>query len=78
MSACGSLKLAIEHILTPQEYPTNLHRLELDDEWEGWLESQCAVYINWWFKKSNPEDKDEGSKMFEWKKLYECDHAGCP
>jgi hypothetical protein len=42
-----SLKLSLEHILTPQEYPTNPHILEFEDEqWDSWLESEKAVCAN--------------------------------
>jgi len=45
------LKVNIEHILTPQEYPTNPHVLEFeDDNWKYWLDSEKAVYVNWRFK----------------------------
>jgi hypothetical protein len=43
-----SLKLSLEHILTPREYPTNPHILEFEDEqWKSWLESEKAVCVNW-------------------------------
>ena len=52
----SALKLNIEHILTPQEYPMNPHMLEFeDDSWKDWLNSEKAVYVNWWFKGELPE-----------------------
>ena len=50
------LKLDIEHILTPQEYPTNPHVLEFEDNaWKDWLDLEKAVYVNWRFKGDLPE-----------------------
>ncbi|KIJ25140.1 hypothetical protein M422DRAFT_273916 [Sphaerobolus stellatus SS14] len=78
--ALPSLKLAIRHILTPQTYPTNPRKLTFEDpdEWESWLASECAVYTNWRFKKDIPQAQSNRKRKFEWKRLYECDHAGSP
>ena len=51
-----SLKLNIERILTPQEYPSHPYELEFEgDDWKYWLESEQAVYVNWRFKKAQPQ-----------------------
>ncbi|KIJ34446.1 hypothetical protein M422DRAFT_263401 [Sphaerobolus stellatus SS14] len=77
--ASGPLKLLIEHILAPKEYPNNPYRFTVhEDEWENWLDSECAVYTNWRFKQDIPFPKSDRVRMFEWKRLYECDHAGQP
>ncbi|KIJ33282.1 hypothetical protein M422DRAFT_264837 [Sphaerobolus stellatus SS14] len=74
-----SLKLLVQHLLTPQVYLTNPHKLIFeDDEWETWLASESAVYTNWRFKKQSPEPKGEGKRKYEWKRIYECDHTGSP
>ena len=46
-----NIKLAIEHLLTPEEYPTNPHCLEIPaDGWKEWLRLQSRT-TNWWLKK---------------------------
>ncbi|KIJ47672.1 hypothetical protein M422DRAFT_248680 [Sphaerobolus stellatus SS14] len=75
----ASLKLPIWHILTPQIYPTNPRKLTFEnDEWESWLGFESAVYTNWRFKKEIPQAKSNRKRVYEWKRLYECDHAGSP
>ncbi|KIJ43662.1 hypothetical protein M422DRAFT_252903 [Sphaerobolus stellatus SS14] len=49
-----------------------------NDEWENWLASESAVYTNWRFKKEIPQAKSNHKQVYEWKRLYEGNHAGSP
>ncbi|KAF8585692.1 hypothetical protein K439DRAFT_1615699 [Ramaria rubella] len=74
-----SLKLMIQHVLTPQEYPSHPQILQFDDDsWKYWLDSERSVYVNWRLKKQNIQAKSGQKQKYDWKVLYECDHAGHP
>jgi len=46
-----TLKLNIEHLLTPQEYTEHPHVLEFGgNDWKYWPDLEKAVFVNWRFK----------------------------
>ncbi|KAF8464780.1 hypothetical protein JB92DRAFT_2051687 [Gautieria morchelliformis] len=72
-----SIKLAIQRLLTPEEFPSNPHCVDLSiNSWQDWLCLQCRT-TNWRLKKryvSTPGAKRKCK--YVWRNTYECDHAG--